>query len=132
MDQVSVVSLIATVGTVSAVVFGYVGYSKGVKKDSVQEGKEKGTIESNIKLMEADIGNMKGMEANIKGLEINLSSMQTNITYIMKQNDNLLYEQREANKNHNALADRVTRVEESTKSAHKRIDQMEEGRNKDA
>lgn len=83
-------------------------------------------MESNIKNMEADIGNMKGMEASIKGLEANISSVQMNLTYITKQNDNLLFEQREANKNHNALAERVTRVEESAKSAHKRIDQIEE------
>lgn len=118
MDQTTV-SMVAAVGSICTVVFGGIGYLVGTKKDSLREGKEKGFIESNIKNIEADIGNMKGLEANI-------SNMQMNISYITKQNDNLLFEQREANKNHNALAERVTRVEESAKSAHKRLDTIEE------
>lgn len=93
MDQVSVFSLIAAVGTVSAVVFGYVGYSKGVKKESRQEGEMDG-------------------------------AQKADIEYIKRRTDDILLEQRDTNKTINALAERVTRVEESAKAAHKRIDEL--------
>lgn len=86
---------LAVVGVVSGMVFAYVGYLKGLKKDSYTAGASKGALE-------------------------------TNITYIMRRTDDVLLEQRDTNKNLTALGERVTRVEESAKSAHKRLDQFEE------
>lgn len=94
MDQVSVISLISSVGVVSGVVFGYVGYSKGAKKESRQEGEIDG-------------------------------AQKADIEYIKRRTDDILLEQKDTNKSMNALAERVARVEESTKSAHKRLDQIE-------
>lgn len=95
MDQTVVFSVISATWAISGIVFAYIGYSKGSKKDSYSEGTERGTLRSDI-------------------------------TYIMKRSDDMLLEQRDTNKNLNALAERVTRCEESTKSAHKRIDTLEE------
>lgn len=95
MDQTTAISLIVAVGSVSAVVFSYVGYSRGIKKDSYSAGAARGTLE-------------------------------TDIEYIKHRTDDVLLEQKDTNKSINALAERVTRVEESTKSAHKRLDQIEE------
>lgn len=94
MDQSSI-SLILAAGSISAVVFSYIGYSRGVKKDSYTSGIELGTLESDI-------------------------------AYIKSRTDDVLLEQKDTNKSINVLAERVTRVEESTKSAHKRLDQVEE------
>jgi hypothetical protein len=102
LDQTTAISLVVAAGAICGIVFGYVGYSKGTKKDSMQEGREKGSMESNIKNLEA------------------------NTTYIMRRMDESLLEQKDTNRNLNALAERVTRVEESAKSAHKRLDQLEE------
>jgi len=45
--------------------------------------------------------------------------------YIKRRIDDVLLEQRDTNKSINALSERVTRVEESSKQAHKRIDRIE-------
>ncbi|MHB1651682.1 MAG: hypothetical protein ACYCVD_04285 [Desulfitobacteriaceae bacterium] len=95
MDQTTSISLIVAVGSVSAVVFGYVGYSRGLRKDYYSAGAVKGTIEADL-------------------------------NYIKKRTDDVLLEQKDTNRSLNNLAERVTRVEESAKSAHKRIDTIEE------
>ncbi len=92
MDQN--ISLVAA-GAVSGIVFAYVGYLKGLKKDSYSAGTIRGTLE-------------------------------TDIAYIKHRTDDVLLEQKDTNKSINALSERVTRVEESSKSAHKRIDLIEE------
>ena len=84
-----------TVGAVSGIVFAYIGYLKGLKKDSYVAGTVKGTLE-------------------------------TDIAYIKHRTDDVLLEQKDTNKSITVLAERVTRVEESAKSAHKRIDTIEE------
>ncbi|EGW36448.1 hypothetical protein [Desulfosporosinus sp. OT] len=86
---------LAVVGAVSGIVFAYVGYLKGLKKDSYSAGTVRGT-------------------------------METDMAYVKHRIDDVLLEQKDTNKSLNALSERVTRVEESAKSAHKRIDQIEE------
>lgn len=83
------------VGAMSSIVFAYIGYLKGLKRDSYSEGTVRGTLE-------------------------------TDIAYIKHRTDDVLLEQKDTNKSINALAERVTRVEESTKSAHRRIDRIDE------
>lgn len=94
MDQISVFTVIGAVGTISAVLFGYLGYKKGLQKDAYGEGVDKATL-------------------------------RTDTEYIKRRIDDVLLEQKDTNKSINALAERVTRVEESSKQAHKRIDQIE-------
>lgn len=96
MDQSIAISMVVAVGAASAVIFGYLGYARGVKKESMLDGKDRG-------------------------------SMETDIKYIMRRTDDLLLEQKDINKNFNALSERVARVEEGTKLANKRIDQLEKG-----
>ena len=88
------ITIIGVVGTICGIVFGYIGYKKGLKTDSYQEGCEDGTIRSDTQ-------------------------------YIKRRIDDVLLEQKDTNKSINALAERVTRVEESSKQAHKRLDRME-------
>ena len=51
----------------------------------------------------------------------------TELGYIKAGIDDIKREQRDQEGKHNQLAERVTRVEESAKQAHHRIDRMEKG-----
>lgn len=53
------------------------------------------------------------------------ASMKSDIEYIKRRNDDILLEQKDTNKNFTVLSERVTRVEESAKQAHKRLDRIE-------
>ena len=53
-------------------------------------------------------------------------SQEADTAYIKRRVDDILLEQKDTNKSINVLAERVTRVEESTKAAHQRIEQIEE------
>lgn len=52
-------------------------------------------------------------------------SLRTDTQYIKRRVDDVLLEQRDTNKTLTALGERVTRVEESAKSAHHRLDGLE-------
>lgn len=86
--------LLGAVGTLCAIIFGYLGYQKGIKRDSYNDGNSSGQL-------------------------------KTDIEYIKRRTDDVLLEQKDTNKSMNALSERVTRVEESSKQAHKRIDRIE-------
>jgi len=92
--EVNIYAVVGAVGTVCAVVFGYIGYSSGSKKENKAEGKEDGELKSNMK-------------------------------YLVRRVDDILLEQRDTNKSISELTERLTRVEESAKQAHKRIDSLE-------
>ncbi len=92
MEQVTTTSIVSVIGTMFGVILGFIGYSRVVKKDSYDNGSEKG-------------------------------SLRTDVEYIKRRTDDVLLEQKDTNKSLNAIAERVARVEESTKSAHRRIDE---------
>lgn len=94
MDNVTIFTLIAAAGTLCGIVFGYIGYSKGVKTDHYKAGDEKGSLKADLQ-------------------------------YMKRLMEDVLLEQKGTNKSINALSERVTRVEESSKQAHKRIDRWE-------
>jgi flagellar motor component MotA len=83
-------SAIAVVGTICGIVFGYIGYISGLKKNSKEEGKESGTLIADTQ-------------------------------YIKRRVDDVLLEQRSINTTLSTHTERITRVEESAKQAHKRI-----------
>ena len=85
---VDAVVLVGFIGTVSGVVFGFVGYRQGVKKENVETG-----------------------------------TLLSDIGYIKSGVDDLKRKQETSDDRHFALAERVTKVEESSKQAHKRIDE---------
>ncbi len=51
-------------------------------------------------------------------------ALKSDTEYIKRRIDDVLLEQKDKNKSINALSERVTRVEESAKQAHKRIDEL--------
>ena len=72
------------------------------------------------------VSNLRGMRENDEHKAAELSEMRSDIKHIRGQvdkNDVLMADVREQL---DAVRDRVTRVEESTKSAHKRLDKREE------
>lgn len=56
---------------------------------------------------------------------IESGQLKADIEYIKRSSDTTLLELRDLNRTVNNHADRLARVEESTKSAHKRIDNIE-------
>lgn len=54
-------------------------------------------------------------------------NMKSDIQYIKRLMEDVLLEQKDINKSVNNLTERITRVEESSKQAHKRIDRLENG-----
>ena len=88
-------AVLGPLGIVFAIVFGYIGYKKGLKKDSYNEGSADGEI-------------------------------KTDIQYIKRGIDDIKLEQGSHKRDFNILCERVTRIEESAKTAHKRIDKLYE------
>jgi hypothetical protein len=93
MDTSVVFTLIGVVGTICSVLFGYIGYQRGLKKEVKSEGYDDGANKSDME-------------------------------YIKRRIDDVLLEQKESNKNMNIVTERLTRVEESDKQAHKRLDEL--------
>ena len=81
-------------GTIAGIIFGYLGYQKGIKDEATSIGKKDGAL-------------------------------KTDIEYIKRRTDEVLLEQKDTNRVVGSLSERMVRVEESTKSAHKRIDEVE-------
>jgi septal ring factor EnvC (AmiA/AmiB activator) len=50
--------------------------------------------------------------------------IQTDIEYVKRRIDDVLLESRDINKRLDVYAERLTRVEESSKQAHKRLDEI--------
>ena len=72
------------------------------------------------------VGYLKGTKKDSYSAGTEKGTIKADLAYLVKCVDNILVEQRISNQNFNALDRRVTRVEESAKSAHKRIDCIEE------
>lgn len=53
--------------------------------------------------------------------------MRSDVQYIKKRSDDMLLEQKDTNRQMNAITERLVKCEESTKQAHKRIDELRGG-----
>jgi len=95
MENVNIVVLIGIVGTICSILFGYMGYQRGTKKEVADNSKNNGTLMS-------DIG------------------------YIKSGVDDLKRKQETGELRHYELCDRVTKTEESLKSAWHKISEMKE------
>lgn len=94
MANNEIFALIGCAGTIFGIVFGYIGYKKGLQKECKEDGQDSGELKADTE-------------------------------YIKRRIDDVLLEQKDTNKSINSLSERVTRVEESSKQAHKRIDRLE-------
>lgn len=57
--QIEIVTLIGVIGTVCGIVFGYIGYQGGLKKDSADTGKSNGVLLSDIGYIKSGIDDLK-------------------------------------------------------------------------
>lgn len=83
----------AIVGGIAGVLFGLVTLFRNKKQDDTQEGRESGTVLSDLGYIKAGVDEIKAEQKDQR---------KTNIEFIT----------------------RLTAVEESTKQAHKRIDEL--------
>ncbi len=57
--EINVIVAISTAGVVCSILFGYIGYSRGIKKDSNAEGKNIGILMSDIGYIKAGVDDVK-------------------------------------------------------------------------
>lgn len=88
------------VAAVSGVILGWWGRTREIKRDIKEEAKSEASTDTALKM---------------------------DVNYIKKGVDDIRIEQKVQGQKVDALCERVTRVEESSKQAHKRIDRMERG-----
>lgn len=86
-------AIVAIVGGIAGVVFGLVTMFRNKKQDDTQQGRESGTVLSDLGYIKAGVDEIKSEQKEQR---------KTNIEFIT----------------------RLTAVEESTKQAHKRIDEL--------
>lgn len=101
--------IISATGVFSGALFAYIGYSKGLKKDCKSEGKEQGEQKAELEQLKIQVKEASENKADTE--------------YIKRRVDDILLEQRTTNTKLDNHAERITRVEESVKQAHKRIDE---------
>lgn len=85
--------ILGIVSSVCAIVFGYLAFNRNRKKDETDEGKNVGTMLSDLGYIKAGVDEIKA-------------------------------EQKDQRKTNIDIERRLTSVEESTKQAHKRIDEL--------
>ena len=66
----------------------------------------------------------RGLKQDTYNEAENDATLKSDIQYIKRRSDDMVLEQREMNKTVSALSERMTRCEESTKSAHRRLDEL--------
>lgn len=86
-------TIVAIVGGIAGIVFGLVTLFRNKKADDAQQGRESGTVLSDLGYIKAGVDEIKSEQKEQR---------KTNIEFIT----------------------RLTAVEESTKQAHKRIDEL--------
>lgn len=72
------------------------------------------------------IGYQKGVRKDAYQKGGHDGSLRADIDYIKRRSDDIILEQKDTNKTLGTLSERLTRVEESSKQAHKRIDKLEQ------
>ena len=90
-----IVSIVGLIGTISAIVFGYIAFNKNKKSDNQKEGKQDGVV-------------------------------LTELGYIKSGVDDIKRKQEHQERQHIEVISRITAVEESTKQAHHRIDEIKQ------
>jgi hypothetical protein len=98
LNATAITAIISAIAAVCGVILGWSARSRELKKETKEETKEE--VKTDV-LLRADM------------------------EYIKRGVDDIRIEQRAQGQRVDTLSERVTRVEESTKQAHKRIDRIE-------
>ena len=70
-------------------------------------------------------GATRNLKSDSKREGQNEGSFKADLAYIKKRTDDVLLEQKDTNRNLSLITERLVRVEESNKAAHKRLDEVE-------
>ena len=68
----------------------------------------------------------RALKQDYKSEGHNEGSFKTDLLYIKKRTDDVLLEQKDTNRNLSLLTERLVRVEESSKAAHRRVNAVED------
>ncbi|OUS70315.1 hypothetical protein B1748_29205 [Paenibacillus sp. MY03] len=90
----NVISIIAVIGTLSAVMLGWWGKSRTVRQDTANDAAKDATLQADMAYLKRGIDDMR--------IEIKMQGQR-----------------------HDALSEMTIRMDESIKSAHKRLDKLE-------
>lgn len=99
-DGVELSTAISIVAAISGILLGWWGATRNAKKDIVTEVRQEASTSIGLK---------------------------TDMEYIKRGVDDIRVDVRMQGQRVDGLAERVTRVEESSKQAHKRLDRLEDG-----
>lgn len=112
MELAIVVSVLSIIGTISGIILGWKAHAKEVKKEDEAETKEA--------ILEG-----KQEESKTAILRQDDALLRQDMEYIKRGVDDIRLEQKVQGQKVDLLCERVTRVEESSKQAHKRIDRID-------
>lgn len=73
------------------------------------------------------LGKAKSAKREIREEAASAAVIQSDVVYIKRGVDEMRLEQKDQGRRYDALSERVTRVEESTKQAHHRLNRMNGG-----
>lgn len=82
-----------------------------------------GTLASLLGILLGLYGAKRSMKQDYRNEGSTEGSLKSDLMYIKKRTDDVLLEQKDTNRNLSLITERLVRVEESTKSAHKRLDE---------
>ena len=110
---------IGVCGTVFGIGMGYLNWKRSKHKDIQADAIGNGELRSDINYIKKEIEDIK-TESTGSG------EFRADINYIRRGIEDIRIDLKAQDKRFNDLSERVTRVEESSKQAHKRIDKLEE------
>lgn len=109
--------LIGVLGTVFGIFMGYSNWQRSKHKDIQEDATGTGELR-------ADINHIKKEVETIKSESSGNGEIRADINYIRRGIEGIQVDLKVQDKRHRELSERVTRIEESAKQAHKRIDAL--------
>lgn len=85
MDTVNIVVLITAVGTVCGIVFGYAGFQRGSKKESMEVGQNNGALMSELGYIKSGIDDLKRKQETSEARHYMLADRVTKVEEIARQ-----------------------------------------------
>lgn len=86
---------------------------------------ELGVIATVASIVFAYLGYRKGVKDECRKEGVDSGSLRTDLKYIRERTDDVYLEQKDIKRSFTDFSERLVRVEESSKQAHKRLDSME-------
>lgn len=121
MDLTILVAAVGIVGTLVGIGTGVTSYKLSIRRESA----EMETIKQNVETLKTQSEEHSHFASTVSKLETALATIGTDMEYVKRGIDDIRLEQRALRQDMSELAERITRVEESSKQAHKRMDRIE-------